>query len=436
MPTSAPRSGSTGETSRSTSVKNSAAPGWEVTEIISPPSGPKRNQCVEPRETWTSVPAVGDEIVLTVDAEDHVAAGDIERLVPRMAVRRRPTAFGTGLAEDLVAAGRRPRSEDRDLFAHDSERTGSLVGLHDEGLGHRMAPIDRGAPPLWSTRPFTVLVYHEGVMQPSQDLLASESGRVNQKRRTRKAIVDAARAIVEQGGTPTVAQAAEAALVSRTTAYRYFPTQESLLLELSVTVSVDEIETLLARPADDGAPRDRLLDLVDAFSRYTADNEALMRTAQRHYLDTWLAAERTGEGHHQLREGRRRQWTRPRSNLFGARFRRRSGSDSKRPCVSSSASSRSRSSAMSASWRWTSCRRSAVDRASNPRLRIRPLNWRDTMKDSHCPPDDTDNRQRSRYFEGKLLTAEDFEREQDYHRAALRRHNLGLHGWGVHAAST
>ena len=53
------------------------------------------------------------------------------------------------------------------------------------------------------------------------------------------------------------------------------------------------------------------------------------------------------------------------------------------------------------------------------------------MKDSHCPPDDTDNRQRSRYFEGKLLTAEDFEREQDYHRATLRRHNLGLHGWGV-----
>ena len=161
---------------------------------------------------------------------------------------------------------------------------------------------------MWSTHTVTVLVYHEGVMQRSQDLLASESGRVNQKRRTRKAIVDAARAIVEQGGTPTVAQAAEAALVSRTTAYRYFPTQESLLLELSVTVSVDEIETLLARQADDSTPQDRLLDLVDAFSRYTADNEALMRTAQRHYLDTWLAAERTGEGHHQLREGRRRQW--------------------------------------------------------------------------------------------------------------------------------
>ena len=53
------------------------------------------------------------------------------------------------------------------------------------------------------------------------------------------------------------------------------------------------------------------------------------------------------------------------------------------------------------------------------------------MRDSHCPPDDTDNRQRTRYFEGKLLTAEDLEREQEYHRAALRRHNVALHGWGV-----
>jgi hypothetical protein len=53
------------------------------------------------------------------------------------------------------------------------------------------------------------------------------------------------------------------------------------------------------------------------------------------------------------------------------------------------------------------------------------------MDDTQCPPDDTDNRQRTRYIFGKLLTTEDFEREQEYHRAALRRHNLELHGWGV-----
>ncbi len=59
-----------------------------------------------------------------------------------------------------------------------------------------------------------------------------EDRRVNQKRRTRAAIVTAAKDLIEQRATPTVAQAAEAALVSRTTAYRYFPTQESLLVEV------------------------------------------------------------------------------------------------------------------------------------------------------------------------------------------------------------
>src|SRR4051794_32446034 len=133
-------------------------------------------------------------------------------------------------------------------------------------------------------------------------------GRVNQKRRTRRAIVAAAREILDRGGSPTVALAAEEAAVSRTTAYRNFPTQESLLLELSVTVSVQEIEDLLGRPFE-GDPAGRVLELADAFNSYVSANETLMRTAQRHYLDTWLAAERAGEGHHErLREGRRRDW--------------------------------------------------------------------------------------------------------------------------------
>jgi AcrR family transcriptional regulator len=143
----------------------------------------------------------------------------------------------------------------------------------------------------------------------SQDPSFESFGRVNQKRRTRAAIVAAARAIVDRGESPTVAQAAEEALVSRGTVYRYFPTHESLLLELSVTVSVDEVEELLERPLDGTTHQERLLELIDTFNRRIAANEALFRTAQRHYLDTWLAAERSGEGHDQpVREGRRRQW--------------------------------------------------------------------------------------------------------------------------------
>ena len=38
---------------------------------------------------------------------------------------------------------------------------------------------------------------------------------------------------------------------------------------------------------------------------------------------------------------------------------------------------------------------------------------------------------RPRFFTGKLLTAEDFELEQQYFREKLKRHNRSLHGFGV-----
>src|SRR5689334_2091027 len=100
-------------------------------------------------------------------------------------------------------------------------------------------------PSSWYLISVVVLEYHDSMTMPRQALDRSsrtdtgETGRVNQKRRTRAAIVAAAKGLMSQGVTPTVAQAAEAALVSRTTAYRYFPTQDSLLLELAVDIDVD-----------------------------------------------------------------------------------------------------------------------------------------------------------------------------------------------------
>jgi AcrR family transcriptional regulator len=154
-------------------------------------------------------------------------------------------------------------------------------------------------------------MYHDGMAVRSQGGPDgyTTTGRVNQKRRTRAAIVEAARAIVERGESPTVAQAAEEALVSRTTAYRYFPTQESLLVEVAVDLSVVGVAELLDQPAGDRAPAERLLELLTRFNEQIADNEAMYRNAQRHYQDAWLAAERSGEGHDRpFREGRRYQW--------------------------------------------------------------------------------------------------------------------------------
>ncbi|MCU1456443.1 MAG: regulatory protein TetR, partial [Actinomycetia bacterium] len=54
-------------------------------------------------------------------------------------------------------------------------------------------------------------------------------GRTQQKQRTRQALVNAAREQVARGLAPTVEESAEAASVSRATAYRYFPNQRALL---------------------------------------------------------------------------------------------------------------------------------------------------------------------------------------------------------------
>jgi len=149
------------------------------------------------------------------------------------------------------------------------------------------------------------LSYRKPVTASRQADALEVSGRVNQKRRTRTAIITAAQAIVERGETPTVAQAAEEALVSRTTAYRYFPTQESLMLELSINIDVREVEELVSRPFDGASPEERLLEFVDLFNRHVLANERLYRTGTRHYMDTWLAAERAGDDHAHTREGRR-----------------------------------------------------------------------------------------------------------------------------------
>lgn len=132
--------------------------------------------------------------------------------------------------------------------------------------------------------------------------------RARQKARTRAAIVEGARRLREAGGTPTVAEAAKQSGVSRATAYRYFPTQESLLLEIAdVTPGVEPVEVLLAN-LDTDDPRERLLRLVDAFHQTACDEEENFRRALWVYLDTWLRNRKRGAPAPAVREGRRMRW--------------------------------------------------------------------------------------------------------------------------------
>ncbi len=124
------------------------------------------------------------------------------------------------------------------------------------------------------------------------------AGRTSQKQRTRNALVDAARDLVERGMTPTVEEAAEAAAISRTTAYRYFPNQAALLVAAHPET---EVESLLPDDAPDD-PAARLDAVVQAFMRLIVSTEPQQRTMLRLSLDPNRA------GPLLLRQGRAIRW--------------------------------------------------------------------------------------------------------------------------------
>src|ERR1700736_6371354 len=125
-------------------------------------------------------------------------------------------------------------------------------------------------------------------------------GRSAQKARTRTALVAAARDLVAAGVTPTVEDAAAAASISRSTAYRYFPNERALLLAAHPEIAATSM--LPANPPADPAAR---LDAVVAnFSALILDTEAQQRTMLRLSLED-DAGERAALP---LRQGRAIAW--------------------------------------------------------------------------------------------------------------------------------
>jgi AcrR family transcriptional regulator len=107
------------------------------------------------------------------------------------------------------------------------------------------------------------------------------TGRTEQKQRTRAALVVAARELVAAGHTPTVEAAADAAAVSRATAYRYFPNQRALLAAAHPETAVDSLLPPDA-PAD---PEQRLELVVRRQHELLLETEAQLRTMLRLSLD-------------------------------------------------------------------------------------------------------------------------------------------------------
>lgn len=124
-------------------------------------------------------------------------------------------------------------------------------------------------------------------------------GRTQQKGRTRDALIQAARGLLAHGITPTVEQAASAAAISRTTAYRYFSDQRALLIAAHPEI---EKQTLLPDDAPTD-PEERLDACITAFTRQNVETEPQLRAMLRLALDQAPSGQRPP-----LRQGRAIGW--------------------------------------------------------------------------------------------------------------------------------
>lgn len=140
---------------------------------------------------------------------------------------------------------------------------------------------------------------------------SKQVGRVNQKARTRAALVQAAMNLVREGRLPSIPEAAERAQVSVATAYRYFPSADDLWFEASDFAASYEPALLEAEQRIDIAgddPVDRLEALVRTLGFAMLDDQAPYRRIAKMAHDQWFRQAEIGvDDRAPTRVGRRNQ---------------------------------------------------------------------------------------------------------------------------------
>lgn len=104
----------------------------------------------------------------------------------------------------------------------------------------------------------------------------STTGRVNQKLRTRTAIVRAAAELSRTGQEVTMPEVARAALVSEATAYRYFPDLVSLLRE-AIAGQLPTPEEALRPVAGSADPVERVAAATEFLLRHVLARQGVVR---------------------------------------------------------------------------------------------------------------------------------------------------------------
>lgn len=127
-----------------------------------------------------------------------------------------------------------------------------------------------------------------------------DAGRRNQKYRTRRALLAAARQLLERKEPVTVATAAAEMNISKATAYRYFSTSEALIREALLDAVWRRPEDVIG---DAVAVRERVHRVHVYLFDHTRQNESAHRYFLSKALETWVLE--GGKPKAQLRGARR-----------------------------------------------------------------------------------------------------------------------------------
>ena len=127
-----------------------------------------------------------------------------------------------------------------------------------------------------------------------------DSGRRHQKYRTRRALLAAARQLLERKEPVTVTAAAAEMKISKATAYRYFSTSEALIRDALLDAVWQEPEMVIG---DAVAVRERVRRVHAYLFAFTRQNESAHRYFLAKALETWVMEGGKPKG--QLRGGRR-----------------------------------------------------------------------------------------------------------------------------------
>jgi AcrR family transcriptional regulator len=135
--------------------------------------------------------------------------------------------------------------------------------------------------------------------------IAAGPGRAAQRRRTRRAIVEATSRLLAAGADPSINDIAAAADVSRRTIYTYFPTLDQLLLDATIGAMNVDVEAAIDASGEPDEPdepdvRDRIATLVAALSDRMADSLPLGRKLIRLTIDAPSAGDGPRRGYRRV----------------------------------------------------------------------------------------------------------------------------------------